>query len=310
LKRAFLLKRKSLSGAKGGCSGLADLSLEVKDGELVGAGEDHKARCSGKDLENASVGLTERGFLPTDLPHNFTITIKKRGTIPVWKPDGGADLPTYELEAKGISGTGPKSLCGEAPWSSIILAPQLRPWLKKTQAALIVQGETYTKEADVDQSGDNWFNIACAGSGIAKMRLLGFDPMNKSVPKEQRITTLKMITAKYCKKSGSWTKDGTEILMRDTGAQSPPPPGLDGVAEKIGPIEARWGAQGALCVSHLRLWNNGGDCKSEEEKQLVGKLRALCSDVPECDESKPCVTTSAGSDAVWNTCTVDHIKHN
>jgi hypothetical protein len=179
--------------------------------------------------------------------------------------------------------------------------------------AVIVQGETYD-----DQTGDPlvrpdrmWFNIACAGAALSKMRLLGVDPMQEN-PRGLTTTTLKMITAKY---RGRWsgTKSGTpihwerpQVGTRYLGAPE---------RERIGPREALWSAKGAACADHFRIWHSNfqrgntpvatatpqvepaaGSLYKSEPHQLEGMALPACSDVAITD------------DILWVTHTVDHVE--
>jgi len=78
----------------------------------------------------------------------------------------------------------------------------------------------------------------------------------------------------------------------------------------LGPIESRWGSNGALCISHLRLWSTDGVCAASPEQPLVERIQHDCN-IPACDESQPCPEDGASSDAstLWWTCTANHVPH-
>jgi len=125
---------------------------------------------------------------------------------------------------------------------------------------------------------------------------------------QQRQSALKLMTAKYCGAS-SWTADGTQIYWRSPVAAESAP----GAAENLlslGPIESRWGSNGALCISHLRLWSADGVCAASPEQPLVERIQHDCN-IPACDESQPCPEDGASSDAstLWWTCTANHVPH-
>jgi hypothetical protein len=178
----------------------------------------------------------------------------------------------------------------------------------------LVQGEVYGRDASVIKRGDYWFNIACAGTGLADLRLNGLNPMmNRSSSDpvkpgtstvDRRQGALKLITAKYCGET-SWTKDGTQMYWRDYESQGAPESN-----SHAGPIESRWGAHGALCLSHLRLWSVGSSCAKLSEQAVVERIQRECN-IPACDESRTCRTAGEPHDDAtlgW-TCTANHIPH-
>jgi hypothetical protein len=117
-------------------------------------------------------------------------------------------------------------------------------------------------------SGDSWFNLACAGSAMAKMHLLrhtqpgslvpvtGAPPVPLADPSTlpERQAMLKMLTADYCGDGRSFTRTGQPLRYMDRRHWYPGVPfSLDPAAFEIGSIEAIWGASGAVCLSQPRL---------------------------------------------------------
>jgi ADYC domain-containing protein len=323
----FRLLRGTLKDAGGGCGGVSDLSLEVRDGGFVGVagGLVPNVKCSGRDLVNASFQV-EKTTLAGTRTEKLTIQIADMQKVPVWRGDNAppADLPTYDLvytPTAPIPGVQNLHLCSPSSWDAhdIDLPGRPNDWNMSTPFAVLIQGETYHADATVQWTGANWFNIGCAGAGITKMRLLGFDPMNNRTPgdpvepnsgkstPEERQATLKMITAKYCGPD-SWTKTGTRILLR-RGNENPELAPSD-PSERVGPVESRWGGNGALCISHLRAWTVGSKCAERPEPPELERLHRDCN-VPACDENPP--VTSAGpamdSATVWSTRTMNHVSH-
>ncbi|HUQ05302.1 MAG TPA: ADYC domain-containing protein [Kofleriaceae bacterium] len=180
--------------------------------------------------------------------------------------------------------------------------------------ALIVQGETYDHETGdpLIRRDRMWFNIACAGAALSKMRLLGVDPMQEN-PQGLTRTTLKMITAKY---RGRWsgTKTGTPIHWerpqlgtRYLGAPD---------ERRIGPREALWTAKGAICADHFRIWHRNfqrgntpvapptpqlepaaGSLYKSERDERIGLALSPCSE-----------DIAVTDDVLWITHTVDHVE--
>jgi hypothetical protein len=321
---SFRIVRGSLRGAKGRCAGQTlSLSIYVHNGDLVGVEDrmlttlgapDVAVVCSGAELMGAEFDLHKVDGPEIGNPgdQRFTVTIQQRDLVDVWvaPPD---KLPAYLLVARrsqdplGLA----QPLCPESEASDF----------GKKREALLVQGEVYLRDASVDplRQGPRWFNIACGGAALAKMRLLGFDPMNNRSPDDppganrsastpgERQTTLKMLTAKYCGPIG-WTKDDTKLYLVGHG-NSPNPILIGGSNEHPGPIESRWDEHGATCVSHLRLWSVGSDCAKLQESKYVQEVQSTCN-IKACDETTPCLRddeTSSGT--LWKTCTADHISH-
>jgi hypothetical protein len=284
-------------------------------------------KCSGAELVNARFELGQVG--PSTPEVIETLMIRERGTVATspGEAEASESLPTYDLVLEprpGRPSSFPRHLCHRAPWTEPDLTAGIPGKDKATYHALLIQGEIYRPDATVSRRGPHWFNIGCAGSGISKLRLHGFDPMKHREARdpaarglstvEERQATLKMLTGKYCG-AASWTEDGTRILFHHRSgraARDPIRPGRPGApsAERAGSIESRWGANGALCVSHLRLWSAGSACAKWPEADWVQRIQRECK-IPACDESRPCSSAAAETDekTVWRTCTVDHVPH-
>ena len=123
-------------------------------------------------------------------------------------------------------------------------------------SVVILAGERYDLEdKTVIPNQTNWITLACAGSAAAKMSLLGYGPHAKfddgtqPASVDRRQATLKMITADYCGDGTSYTADGTELDWENqTGTVLP-----EGA---VGPIEAIWTEEGAVCLDTPRLVDN------------------------------------------------------
>jgi hypothetical protein len=113
---------------------------------------------------------------------------------------------------------------------------------------------------------DSWFNVACAGTAIAKLHFLhhtlagAYNPLNNSFDRMttwvQRQTMLKLITADYCGSGHSYTVNGTPLRYYWATAvhrwHSPYPPDS---GPNSGHWESIWKSDGsrALCLSAPRL---------------------------------------------------------
>ena len=142
--------------------------------------------------------------------------------------------------------------------------------------AVVVSGERYARETGaVIATGEDaagWFNIACAQSGLFKMKLAGYeaepaDPQTRNTTPQQRQATLKMFTAQYCpEQADELTRDGTPLHWQNRDGWSSNP------AEFGGALEAYWDDQGVLCLDTPRLGN-----------YELQRVEELCGTLPSCD---------------------------
>jgi ADYC domain len=136
-------------------------------------------------------------------------------------------------------------------------------WGAITDHVLIVQGETYDSDGSIEggPADPNWFNIACPQTSIAKMRLLGLDPMRdrRAPARAERQATLKMLTGRY-QGPKSYTSAGMPLKWERSGGPAYfGAPAIGTWDRKV--IEAYWGETGAICVSHRRTWKSiGREC--------------------------------------------------
>jgi len=243
-----------------------------------------------------------------------TLRIGVIDTVDTWYADASlrTSLLSYQLInlATGISICPLKEAFMES-WQvdglDTIPTATVAKWKDTTDRAVIVQGETYleTGQADGARSTPDWFNIACAGSAIAKLRLLGYDPMVPGgVLPAERAATLKMLTARYVRNSSqAWTRTGTPLRWEPTrrinGELVTYLGGPD--STKLGPYEADWTGEGPICVAHTRLASttNGATTVTEANdlKRIEDAGGATCAILP------------GGQTHYWRTRTVSHIAH-
>ncbi len=293
----------------GGCGD--DASLDVQGGALLGRDAEGQVVCQGQDVVGATFDLEVRVGEET---LQASIQIAEMGEVFPWHIVGEpVPLPTY-LMVEEQTGTPicPQDEAWMEPWQLAALDPDLAvPWGTPTRHAVLVRGETYDGTyATVELTGEegaDWFNIACSGTAIAKMRLLGYDPAAGTSEHTERQATLKMITAKYCGWT-SFTERGMPVRWQSTsGTQYHGTPAPAQVHE----IEARWGEQGPVCLSHARAWREGHELPDaiadyclgmgepcDKESHLIELLRDC--EIPECTGTEP---------AYWTTHTVDHVDH-
>ena len=234
----------------GHCRGRRAMSLGVVEGGFVGvAAGTPVAVCAGADLVGATFELELAG-------ERVLIEIAARTSVATWERDA-TSLPAYLLRRAGADRA---PLCTTTDPRAILVSGELYDARDATVAPVPVTER------------QRWFNVACLDSGLAKMRRLGLDPgvTDRASPRwssaDERQATLKMITARYCG-ARSYTADGTTIQWRRGG---PPAAGP-------GPVEAVWGADGAICLSHPRA-QPGAD------STLADAIRATCG-IPVCAAS-------------------------
>jgi hypothetical protein len=150
------------------------------------------------------------------------------------------------------------------------------PWLGSpdtTTYAVLVKGEVYdASTASVRLHGDQanlWFNIACAGTALAKMKLMGYDPEDSRTAPDQRQATLRMITARYCGDK-SYTRDHVPLVWQNASDWFQPETTFD--VASIGEIEASWGKDGAICLNEPRE-------RAWSRKAVIKE----CGDIRTCD---------------------------
>lgn len=131
--------------------------------------------------------------------------------------------------------------------------PDANGWDEENDHLLIVHGETYLSDGTILNSGaqaTEWFNLGCVGSALAKMRLLGINPILQQGELAYRAATLKMLTGRY-RGERSYTSPGMPLHYQHVN-------GKQFWGQPFAPIsphvEAYWAFNGATCVSHRRTW--------------------------------------------------------
>ena len=300
-------------------------------------------------------------------PHQVTIRIAELGKIRTWlrDPKRRQVLPTYKFVVATAAETtdlfSPRKakvkhpagvpLCSNRltyeDWQDFSGADALADredlmagtmaypdrWTEPKDHALLIQGEAFTDDGSrapgtaVDPA---WLNLACAATSLAKMRLLGVDPMDAHLPVGATSATLKMLGARY-DGTRAETRPGTPVMwirMWDVGKPTPAvgtepdaAAAVDDVkflggpsdAMEPGPIEAGWDARGATCLSHfrppmvignLRARRTGGYAgivAANEANRVRARQRAL--------GKAPCDEAALPAGTLWVTVTVDHPVH-
>lgn len=269
------------------------LTLDRWGSELVVRDAGGAVVCQGSALVGASFQIEQ----PCGIR---TIRIGASSTEPTWElTNAGPPVRRYNFIDDDDLPLCPTPAPSIDPWQ-VLTGPQPRinPYAP-SHAAVLVGGETYHLwDATVARSGSagaRWFTIACEGDALAKMRYLGGDPARRGTVPAHRQATLKMLTARYCGRQ-SWTQSGVAVQWTPSSQVvydgRPDPATVDG-------IEALWTADGAVCLSHLRLVNTN----KIELAQREAQLRAQCG-IPTCDPA-----TVPVAPQLWSTHTVNHPAH-
>jgi hypothetical protein len=276
---------------------LGPLQLEVHGHDLVGNPKVGPSLTRGQ-LQNAVLTLEREDG------QKYEVRIAAVGSIEFWvaptidkAKDGETTIdptiPTYTFIYQKL-GTGL-----EAPLCSVVDENLAAEWMHRTNhtpgttatLALVFAGDHYDAAAKTvgppDPNG-KWFNVACAGSAMAKMHVLrhteaGSHPMQFggagpwTTTFDQRQAMFKMITDDICGTGYSFTVDGENVYYADE--RSWHPLGFDNptVPLPVKSIEALWGKDGAICLNEPR--------RAEEDSCTSARIACICKKVlPRCDD--------------------------
>jgi hypothetical protein len=282
--------------------------LGVDHGELVGKSADGTIVCRGCAMLGMAFGVevdvsTNQGVKRVKV----TVRISEASQVSTWEhlPRAPApSVPTYRLVWHDVSAaaavlgttrgiTGGDSICPRREawmeeWQTVFFNASTdtprKVWMAATDHLMIVQGETYKDDGTIDvaRKGNQWFNIACVGTSIAKMRLLGYDPMTGPgfIQGAERQATLKMLTGRYLPgdHNPSYTHAGMPLMWVSNTARGPSRV-FNGQPDpekwKRSVVEAYWGKDGAICVAHRRTW------RKKELLRVANDVEAIEKAMPE-----------------------------
>ncbi len=144
---------------------------------------------------------------------------------------GGAPIVAYR--AQYLSGGAYQSLC-----------PSTSP---ENQWFTLISGEIYDRSNHLITPSARSVSIACVGEAASKMKLMDFHPQgNRGATTDDRLATLRMITADYCGDGTPYTASGVQVAWRDGDGLVEPP-----TDEHV--LEAMWTKDGARCLDTPRL---------------------------------------------------------
>jgi hypothetical protein len=145
-----------------------------------------------------------------------------------------------------------------------------------TTAALVFTGDRYDAvHKTVSDRTNGFFNVACAGSAMAKMHLLrhtaaGQDATHTTSLKD-RTAMLKMLTADVCGTGRSFTRDGEAVFYTDWRNWHPFQPGL------LGKYESIWTDTGAICLDEPRREREDGPTVAHDIALECGLVLPSCA---------------------------------
>lgn len=219
--------------------GLSGWTLSVDGGELVATKNGEERRGAQLVGFKLLVRMPVLGLLPLTIP----VTIAEYQDVDAWTATP-TTMAAYKLVYADLED--PLNLINVC--HDDLLDPAL-------SVVTVLYGERYdeaSKSVIPDQAG--WLNFACAGSALAKLKMMNYGPQadfdgaGASATPAQRQATLKMITADYCGTGQSFTANGTPLIWENASGTVLPSP-----LWTPGETEAVWGEDGALCLDTPRL---------------------------------------------------------
>jgi hypothetical protein len=139
--------------------------------------------------------------------------------------------------------------------------------------ALLFGGDRYDADhKTVTATGPataGWFNIACAGTALAKLHLTRHTEASQHVKTTavERQAMLKMFTADVCGDGTAFTVHGQPLLWADANH-------LTSFADKPASLEAVWTDRGAVCLDTPR------------RPELAAAIAARCGPLPRCTDQR------------------------
>lgn len=316
----------SLRARPGVCTD-APMTLDLdRRGYLVGRDPTTgQVRCRGAALVGATfkVAADRDGETVIQPPREAEIMITDMAMI-AGTGAGGGRIPAYALAPAGKleaslcdradadgwlrDWLGGKLTAGPASRTPVVTDDRALRTLAPSEAgryAIAMAGEVYDRRGQPMTGGARgWWNLACVGAALAESRIRGLDHRPDLPAAEQAAShraALMLLTAKY-KEGISYTVHGPQIRWRPLtcGRHCRPASGEL--------LEARWGEEGATCLSRARLWRRNTvippnavteRCRDQPcDEQVFRNSLGL----PACDES------ADGTDpAYWETTLVEHV---
>jgi hypothetical protein len=274
------------------------LHLDVQGDELIGVRS--PGTCSTTDCSLRGPSLVGAVLKLVDANDKYLLTIKSvRNTVfwtetcePIGRCDPTDTVPLYEITFTRAGQTKEESPCSP-------LTAQDRDDERGIDGLVMVfrgdryKDRGYVVEADAEST---WFNIACAGTAIAKLHLLRHTTASARMtmssvsrvatlpPRRttlaQRQTILRMLTADYCGIGAPFTEDGHPLSYTFRQRWEPLQPRTAGASQELVPfssvanasLDALWDQHGAVCLGTPRLSARKPAATPTQKR----KIRAVC----------------------------------
>jgi hypothetical protein len=234
----------------------APLQLQVVGHELFGIDPGGSAR-HGSDLVNARFILSKDGA-------TYVVRIAAIDRTSFWVGDTG-QVPIYTfVYTRPSEPNRERAVCTTRDTEHGV----------PTTVALVFTGDRYDAvRKTVTDGAAGWFNVACAGSAMAKMHLLRHTAAGQApgytTTVYQRQAMLKMLTDDVCGTGRSFTVDGEDVKYTDRRGWHPLP-SVTGTTESI------WTDRGAICLDEPRR-------QLEDGPGVAAAIAAECGRVlPSC----------------------------
>ncbi|WP_439597813.1 ADYC domain-containing protein [Falsiroseomonas sp.] len=156
-------------------------------------------------------------------------TARRDEAVPMAGGARAGDVWLFQASARSSAATEWQAFCGADPQGERLLMPYPGP--------------------------DGMLRLTCSAGGIGKCIRFGYRPW-ASLPDGRSLAPfhaacVHMMRGAYGDAERAWTRDGTRIDLYDrVGIQSP-------AMEAEQSFEAGWTPQGAVCVAHMRVPENG-----------------------------------------------------
>jgi ADYC domain len=267
------------------------LELSVRSHDLVGTnGGPLGSLYQRQNLKGAML------VLESQTGETFDVRIAEVDFIDFWVHPGRELIPTYTFEYRVQKGSREfRPMCTGRDLS--------REWAERGEAAtlaLVFTGDRYDAQKKTVATGpSDWFNVACAGSAVAKMHLLrhttagivGTSSGILQTAQDERQAMLKMLTDDICGTGYSFTVDGEDVLYMDMRRWHP------FATASAGTLEAIWSKDGALCLEEPRRLQEdpsiAADIASECKPRPVDSCKAMGYDLGNWDSAPDAYGVSA-----------------
>jgi hypothetical protein len=249
-----------LTGVRPGGEKLTGLALENAEIELEHFTSDdaNQVNCDAKVAANAAAEKAKRPRV-YEPEAQYLLQIVAVKTQPLWvdrspgTPDPSAFSYLYDFKV-----TETQDACNVVLCEPGLVEDDVKG---VSGTAVIFTGDTYDETtlqvtSSLAPDDAHRFNVACVGTAISKMHLLGHTQAAQTasyqtaVPERQML--LRLLTGDYCGAGVALTEDGVRIGMEFLGG-GPKLTTASGFAlDGSHPLDALWTADGATCIGTLR----------------------------------------------------------